>query len=106
MRAEKDAKAAQDAGQPIPAEVMEILVATGSDMAPAPAAGAAPAAAAAPAVTLTDAEGNPLSPNKVRAKRMRAEKDAKEHLAKGEAIPAELVATIQQLGGEVPTSAD
>ncbi len=106
MRAEKDAKAAQDAGDPIPADVMEILVATGSDMAPAPAAGAAPAAAAAPAVTLTDAEGNPLSPNKIRARRMRAEKDAKEHLAKGEAIPAELVATIQQLGGEVPASAD
>jgi NADH-quinone oxidoreductase subunit I len=107
MKAEREAKEAQDAGEPIPQDVMEILVATGSEMAPAEAKQAAAAApAAAPAPQLTDAEGNPLSERKIRARRMKAERAAKEHLARGEEIPADVRETIEMTGGTVPDSAD
>jgi len=103
MRAERAAKVALEGGQEIPGDVMQVLIQTGSSMAPAPAA--APAAAAATAVLAppTDADGNPLSENKARAMRMRAERQARELLARGEEIPADVVALIQSLGGTVPT---
>ncbi len=50
------------------------------------------------------AKGDPNSLQKLRAKRMRAERKAKEALANGEAIPADVLATIQELGGTVPTA--
>ncbi|MDZ7728819.1 MAG: NADH-quinone oxidoreductase subunit I [Dehalococcoidia bacterium] len=113
IKAERTAKEAQDNGEAIPDDVMQMLIATGSELAPQPAGGGgAPAAEAAPAgpdtshPELQDAEGNPLSENKIRAKRMKAEKQAKEHLASGEAIPDELQALITAAGGTVPTSAD
>ena len=102
MRAEKKAKEALDAGEAIPDDVMAILVETGSEMAPAEARAAA---AAKTAVAAGGDEEGGMSANKLRAKRMRAERQAKEALARGEEIPADVLATIQELGGEVPTSA-
>jgi hypothetical protein len=37
---------------------------------------------------------------------MRAERKAKEALARGETIPEDVVATIKELGGTVPESAE
>ena len=35
---------------------------------------------------------------------MKAERTAREHLAQGEAIPADVAATITELGGTLPTA--
>jgi len=50
-------------------------------------------------------KGDPNSYEKVRARRMRAERKAKESLAAGEPVPADVMATIKELGGEVPGAA-
>ncbi|MCC7366614.1 MAG: 4Fe-4S binding protein [Dehalococcoidia bacterium] len=127
MRAERKAKEATDAGEPIPDDVAETLYAMGSDLAPggsiwvkelgegapgepmaAPAGGGAAAApgAAAPAgggMTFppgigTGPKGDPNSYEKVRAKRMRAERKAMEAQDKGEPIPDDVIATLRELG--------
>ncbi|HSE46133.1 MAG TPA: hypothetical protein VLA89_12475, partial [Gemmatimonadales bacterium] len=130
MRAERKLKELQEAGEPVPDDVAQALYDLGSDLAPggsiwekelgesagAPAAvGAAPAgdgaaaqsgAWAPPASVAVGAKGEANSVEKLRARRMRAERKAREALARGEAIPEDVVATIKELGGTVPESAE
>ncbi len=119
MRAERKAKEAVAAGEPIPEDVAQTLYELGSEMSPGGGVwatlGGGTAVAAAPAEAPAAPEfppgigigpkGDPNSPEKVRARRMRAERQAKEALAKGEAIPDEVLATIKELGGKVPEGA-
>jgi len=121
MRAERQFKELTAAGEPIPDEMAKTLYDTGSDLAPGGAiwatlggggSGAAAAVAAGPAADAdgwtpppgygTGPKGDPNSYEKVRARRMRAEKKAAEALAKGDAIPADILATIKELNGKVP----
>ena len=112
MRAERSAREHREKGEDVPAAVLQALndtesalykEITGNDPAPA---GAAPVAAPAAAPAAAGAQGAPNSSRKLRARRMKAERTAREHLAKGEAIPADLVATIAELGGTLPTADD
>jgi ferredoxin len=121
MRAERQSKALVEAGEPIPEDMAKTLYDLGSDLAPngtiwetlAPPAGAA--AAGAPAAPAAKPEfppgigigpkGDSNSPEKVRARRMRAERAAKAALDAGQEIPADVLATIQELGGTVPERA-
>ncbi|MCA9830452.1 MAG: NADH-quinone oxidoreductase subunit I [Dehalococcoidia bacterium] len=127
MRAERKFKELQAAGEEIPEDVAKTLYDLGSDLAPGGAiwatlagaggggggGGAAVAATAGssdggwapPAGVEVGGKGDPNSLSKLRAKRMRAERKAKEALAAGEAIPTDVLATIQELGGTVPTEA-
>ncbi|MEO9256167.1 MAG: 4Fe-4S binding protein, partial [Tepidiformaceae bacterium] len=114
MRAERQSKALVEAGEPIPEDMAKTLFDLGSDLAPngtiwetlAPPPGAsagAPAAAAAqpefpPGIGIGP-KGDTNSPEKVRARRMRAERAAKTALAAGQQIPADALAIIQELGG-------
>lgn len=125
MRAERKAKELLEAGEPIPDDIAQTLYELGSDMAPngtiwetlaatggggagngagAPAAARAAAggAWAPPPGVAVGQKGEPNSFNKLRAKRMRAERAAREALARGEAIPPDVLATINELGGTVP----
>ena len=54
----------------------------------------------------TGPKGDPNSYEKVRARRMRAERKAKEAIEKGETIPDDVLATIKELGGKVPGGAE
>ncbi len=111
MKAERTARGHIEQGEEVPADVLQMLNDTESDLYkeitgndPAPA-GAAPAAApAAPAAA--GAQGDPNSPRKLRARRMKAERTAREHLERGEAIPEDVAATITELGGTLPTAED
>ncbi len=120
MRAERKAKELTEAGEAIPEDIAQLLYDLGSDLAPnggiwatlQPAAGGgAGAAAAAPAAAAKPEfppgigigpKGDSNSPEKVRARRMRAERKAKEALAAGQEIPADIIATINELGGTIP----
>ncbi|MGI8925507.1 MAG: 4Fe-4S dicluster domain-containing protein [Tepidiformaceae bacterium] len=130
MRAERKHAELTTAGEPIPDDIAATLHETGSDLAPgggiwatlapspAPAASAGPAVAPAAAAPQggamvfppgigTGPKGDPNSHEKVRARRMRAERKAKEVLAAGEPIPADVMATLTELGspmasGELP----
>ncbi len=128
MRAERKFKELTAAGEAIPEDVAQTLFELGSDMAPngtiwaklaAEGGGAADDGGDAAPVAVGSAggkmvfppgigigpKGDPNSYEKVRARRMRAERKAKESLAAGEAIPDDVVATIKELGGEVPGAA-
>ncbi|MGD9933846.1 MAG: NADH-quinone oxidoreductase subunit I [Dehalococcoidia bacterium] len=126
MRAERKLKELQAAGEEIPEDITKTLYDLGSDLAPGgsiwatlagaggdggggaavpAAAGASGGAWAPPAGVEVGGKGDANSMSKLRAKRMRAERKAKEALAAGEAIPADVLATIQELGGTVPTEA-
>ncbi|MGE5597101.1 MAG: NuoI/complex I 23 kDa subunit family protein [Hyphomicrobiales bacterium] len=124
MRAERRAKELMEAGEPIPEDIAKTLYELGSDLAPggsiwekelgggAAAGGAAPAApfgnGAAPASGNgkmvfppgigTGPKGDPNSYEKVRARRMRAERKAREAQEKGEPIPDDVMATLRELG--------
>ncbi len=107
MKAERAAREHIARGEETPADVLQALndtesalykEITGND--PAPAGAAAPAVA--PAAPAAGGQGDPNSPRKLRARRMKAERTAREHLARGEAVPAELAASIAELGGAVP----
>jgi hypothetical protein len=123
MRAERKFNELTAAGEPIPDDVNQTLYDLGSDLAPqgsiwatlgggsAPAAGGGAAAAPAPAGDGgmvfppgigIGPKGDPNSYEKVRARRMRAEKKAKELAAAGEPIPDDIAQTIRELGGTVP----
>ncbi len=131
MRAERKFKELTDAGEAIPDDVAQVLYDTGSDLAPggsiwekelgggaaaAPVAAGAPAAAAPgagadddwapPPGVAVGAKGEANSLEKLRARRMRAERNAKAALARGEAIPEDVLATIRELGGAIPESAE
>jgi hypothetical protein len=112
-RAEKKFKELEAAGEEIPEDIAKTLYDLGSDLAPggsiwatlgggAAAAGAAPAAAAAgggdnwqpPAGIEIGEKGTPNSLEKLRARRMRAERKAKAAVAAGEVIPVDVLATI------------
>ena len=118
MRAERQFKELSEKGEAIPDEMRQALYDLGSDLAPggsiwaslagAGGGGAPPAVAAAPAAADgamafppgigTGPKGDPNSYEKVRARRMRAERNAREALEKGETIPAEVMATLTELG--------
>ncbi|GAB4331538.1 MAG: hypothetical protein Kow0010_16950 [Dehalococcoidia bacterium] len=111
MRAEREARALLDAGQAVPADLLERLRESGSQMYkeitgkdPGEAAAAAPAASTGTAVA--GQAGDPNSPQKLRARRMRAERAAREYVQRGEEIPADILATIKELGGTIPTAED
>jgi NADH-quinone oxidoreductase subunit I len=93
MRAERDAQALLDQGQEITAELMAILAETDSDMGTAEAKAAVASAAAAPAAGAAPAEAGD-SPRKQRARRMKAERAAREALAAGEEVPTDVLATL------------
>jgi NADH-quinone oxidoreductase subunit I len=95
MKAERAAKEALDAGQEIPEDVMATLIQTGSEMAPADAVAAAQAAAAAATAGGGDDEGG-LSDRKLRARRMRASRQAKEAIAAGEPVPDDVAAILAE----------
>lgn len=126
MRAEKKLKELQAAGEAIPDDLAQTLYELGSDLAPngtiwATLAGAAGPAgdAAAGAVSNPNAsggepsggermqfppgigtgpKGDPNSYEKVRARRMRAERKYRELQAAGEPIPDDIMATLRELG--------
>ncbi len=119
MRAERQFKELKEKGEEVPAELAQTLYDTGSDLAPngtiweslAGSAAAAPSAVAgvaAPAAADgamafppgigTGAKGDPNSYEKVRARRMRAERKATEATEKGEAVPDDVLATLRELG--------
>jgi len=126
MRAERKFKELQASGEDVPEDVAKTLYDLGSDLAPggsiwaslagsaAPAAGA-PAAAnaraatggawAPPAGVAVGGKGEPNSFNKLRARRMRAERAARDAVKRGEPVPADAIATINQLGGTLPPEA-
>jgi NADH-quinone oxidoreductase subunit I len=126
MRAERQFKELSAAGETIPEEMAKTLYDLGSDLAPggtiwaslAGSGGGGGSAAPATGGVAPDADGwvpppgigtgpkgDPNSYEKVRARRMRAERKAAEAVAKGEAIPADVLATIQELNGKVPEGA-
>ena len=128
MRAERKFRELTAASEAIPEDVAQTLYELGSDLAPngtiwAALAGSAGDGAASddgaavvvaasadgkmvfPPGIGTGPKGDPNSYEKVRARRMRAERKAKESLAAGEAVPADVIATLQELGGEVPGAA-
>ena len=118
MRAERQFKELTEKGEPIPDDVAKNLFDLGSDLAPGGtiwATMAAPAAAAATVATATPAtagdgsmvfpagigtgpKGDPNSYEKVRARRMRAERKAKESMEAGQSIPDDVMATLRELG--------
>ena len=120
MRAERTLKELQAKGEEAPADMAKTLYDLGSDLAPGGSiwaslagsggGGAGVATAEAPAAGKPEfppgigigPKGDPNSPEKVRARRMRAERTAKAAVDKGEAIPDDVVATIRELGGVVP----
>jgi NADH-quinone oxidoreductase subunit I len=95
MKAERSAKEALAASQEIPADVMQTLIQTGSEMAPAGAVAAAQAAASAGAAAGDSEEGG-ASERKLRARRMRTTRQVKELLEKGEPVPEDLVAILAE----------
>jgi formate hydrogenlyase subunit 6/NADH:ubiquinone oxidoreductase subunit I len=120
MRAERRFKELSEAGEPIPDDVAQTLYDLGSDLAPngtiweklnATSGGAGAGATVSgtkpefPPGIGTGPKGDPNSPEKVRARRMRAERAAKAALEAGQPIPPDVLATIEQLGGTVPTGA-
>ncbi len=123
MRAERQAKELVDAGEEIPEDMAKTLYDLGSDMAPGRTiweelaevvGGAGGGVAAAPSAggwvpppgIGTGAKGDPNSFAKVRARRMRAERQAREALEAGESIPEDVLNTINELGGTVPEASD
>ncbi|MBE0610823.1 MAG: NADH-quinone oxidoreductase subunit I [Dehalococcoidia bacterium] len=124
MRAERKFYELTAAGEAIPDDIAKTLYDLGSDLAPggsiwATLGGGGGGGAAAPTGGIApDADGwvpppglgigpkgDPNSYEKVRARRMRAERKAKEAIEKGEAIPDDVLATIKELGGNVPEGA-
>src|SRR5487761_2067220 len=126
MRAERKFNELTAAGEAIPDDIAKTLYDLGSDLAPggsiwATLAGAGGSAAAPGAMGAAGAsegqmvfppgigvgpKGDPNSYEKVRARRMRAERKAKEAIAAGEPVPADVAATLTELGGTVPGKAD
>ena len=111
MRAERSAREHLERGEEVPVETLQALNETASELYeeitgndPSGAAAAPTAPPAAPAEA--GAQGEPNSPRKLRARRMKAERTAKEHLERGEAIPDDLLATLAELDGKIPTAED
>jgi formate hydrogenlyase subunit 6/NADH:ubiquinone oxidoreductase subunit I len=117
MRAERKLQELSAAGEPVPDDIAQTLYDLGSDMAPngtiweklkaASGGGGAVIAATAAAPEFPPgigigAKGDSNSAEKVRARRMRAERAAKAALDAGGEIPADVLATISELGGKVP----
>jgi NADH-quinone oxidoreductase subunit I len=102
MRAERQAKEYTDKGEAVPAEILAAIELYRNmkpgEAAPAEGAGAAAGAAVRrgefpPGIGIGP-KGDPNSPEKVRARRMRAERKAKEATAAGEPIPEDVVQTL------------
>ena len=108
MRAERTAREHIEKSEEVPTELMAILRDTESSMYAELGGTESPQVAeneTSNADNSTEnSEGNANSPRKLRARRMRAEKEARELLAQGEPIPEELVERIKSLDGTVPTA--
>ena len=108
MRAERTAREHIEKSEEVPTELMAILRDTESSMYAELGGTESPQVAenkTSNADTSTEnSEGNANSPRKLRARRMRAEKEARELLAQGEPIPEELVEQIKSLDGTVPSA--
>ena len=108
MRAERTAREHIEKSEEVPTELMAILRDTESSMYAELGGTESPQVAeneTSNADNSTEnSEGNANSPRKLRARRMRAEKEARELLAQGEPIPEELVEQIKSLDGTVPTA--
>ena len=108
MRAERTAREHIEKSEEIPAELMAILRGTESPMYIELGGTESPQVSenetSDAAKTTENPEGNADSPRKLRARRMRAEKEARELLAQGEPIPEKLVEQIKSLDGTVPTA--
>ena len=120
MRAERQFKELSAAGDAIPEEMAKTLFDTGSDLAPggtiwatlAGAGGGSASTAPASATGGVDASGKMIFPagigdgpkgdpncyEKVRARRMRAERNANEAIESGNLIPENILATLRELG--------
>ncbi|MCC6960962.1 MAG: NADH-quinone oxidoreductase subunit I [Dehalococcoidia bacterium] len=126
MRAERKFNELTAVGEAIPDDVAQTLYDLGSDLAPngtiweklggssGGGGGAAPAAGGVapdadgwvpPPGYGTGPKGDPNSYEKVRARRMRAERKAAEAVAAGQAIPDDVLATIKELNGKLPAGA-
>ena len=126
MRAERKFKELTEAGEAIPDDIAQTLYDLGSDLAPngtiwatlgGGSGGGASAAPAAGGVAPdadgwvpppgygTGPKGDPNSYEKVRARRMRAERKAAEAVAAGQSIPDDVLATIKELNGKLPAGA-
>ena len=112
MKSERTAREHLGKGEAVPDDVLRTLndtesalykEITGNDPAPA---GAAPASAAPAATPAAGGQGDPNSPRKLRARRMKAERTAREHLARGEAVPDDVAAAIAELGGTMPEAGE
>ncbi len=127
MRAERSFKELSAKGEAVSADVAKVLFDLGSDFAPGgtiwatlagsgnsddgvgdSSGGLAVALGGAwrpPSGIEVGGKGEPNSLDKLRAKRMRAERKAAESLKSNEPIPADVLATIKELGGTVPPGA-
>ncbi len=91
MKLEREAKEYESRGEPVPQEILAQIAryrAIEEGKAPPPAAAAGAAAAG---------EEGALSPRKARAKRMKLERQAKEYESRGEPVPQEILAQIEEL---------
>ena len=108
MRAEKEAREHIEKNKEVPAELMTILRDTESPIYTELGGTETPqvleTGTSKPDIAAENPEGNTDSPRKLRARRMRAEKEARELLNQGEPIPEELVEQIKSLDGTIPTS--
>ncbi|OAI38771.1 hypothetical protein AYO38_09065 [bacterium SCGC AG-212-C10] len=121
MRAEREAKAFRDRGEEVPQEILD-AVAKYTAMKPGQAGGGAAAGAAVgggggtgelltgthpdgsmrfPPGVGDGPKGDPNSAEKVRARRMRAERNFKELTAKGEEIPADIAKVLFDTGSDL-----
>ncbi|MFN0094519.1 MAG: NuoI/complex I 23 kDa subunit family protein [Dehalococcoidia bacterium] len=120
MRAERQFKELTDKGEPIPEETTKLLYDLGSDLAPggtiwaslAGAGGATNARASAagttsfvgadgkwaPPASMVGEKGTATSFEKLRARRMRAERSAREALEASQSVPDDIMATLRELG--------
>jgi NADH-quinone oxidoreductase subunit I len=107
MRAERTAREHIEKNEEVPAVLMTILRDTESPIYTELGGTETPqvleTGTSNPDIATENAEGNVDSPRKLRARRMRAEKEAQELLNQGEPIPEELVERIKSLDGTVPT---
>jgi NADH-quinone oxidoreductase subunit I len=99
MKVEREMQDFVDRGEEVPAEVAAAVEKYRAMKPDVPFGGtAAVTAAAVPAAAAAGAQGDPNSPRKVRARRMKAEREAKAALDAGQVIPAETMAVLAATG--------
>ena len=103
MKAEREAKALLEKNEEVSQELLYVLgrtestlykEITGEDAPTTPVSSSTTAVEPSPSSSNSDA-GDPNSPRKIRARRMRAERTAREHIEKSEEVPTELMAILR-----------